>query len=55
MDDVAVAEDKKEDPSHKFQEKVQFSRAEQFGSRAVGGHEPTDAKLYSTIQSSDHC
>ena len=54
MDDVAVAEDKKEGPSHKFQEKAQFSKAEQFGSRAVGGHEPTDAKLYSTIQSSDY-
>jgi chloride channel 7 len=47
--------DKKDDgASHKFQEKVEFSKAEQFGSRAVGGHAPTDAKLYGTIQSSDY-
>ena len=37
-----------------FKEKVNFSNAEQFGSRAVGGHKPHDEKAYSNIQSSDY-
>ena len=40
--------------THKFKEKVKFAQAEQFGSRAVGGHKPRDEVMYGQIQSSDY-
>ena len=40
--------------THKFKEKVKFAQAEQFGSRAVGGHKPRDEVMYGQIQSTDY-
>ena len=47
----AVEEEKHE---HDFEENVSFARAEQFGSRAVGGHKPQDERLYGQIESADY-
>ena len=46
---------KEEKPAtHKFKENIEFGNAEQFGSRAVGGHPPHDEKAYAACQSSDY-
>ena len=51
IEDLAVAG---QAISHMFKDRVSFAKAEQQGSRAVGGHRPRDEVLYGAIQSADY-
>ena len=49
-----LREEQQKNDARNFENDTSFAKAEQFGSRAVGGHKPHDEVMYGSIESSDY-